>query len=137
MANSVGSINFDDGLKRYEINGNKDCVITFNPSDAAMAKRMEKLIAELEAREAEFKSGDMTGEELDKEVRRMIDYALNAPVSEKVFGNANCVSPCLNGKQLYMNFLDALMPVLKADINEAVKKTGENINSYTSQVVDE
>jgi hypothetical protein len=67
----------------------------------------------------------------------MIDYMLNAPVSDKVFNGANCLSPCLNGKQLYMNFLDALAPALRKDIAKAVKKTGKNIESYTSKIVDE
>lgn len=136
MAN-VGKLNFDNGLKRYIINEDENVYIEFNPSDVSILTRLKEIMEKIEKKNIEFDSGEISPEKMEKEVRGYIDYMLNAPVSEKIFGKASCLSPCLNGKMLFMNFLDALAPALRKDISVAVKKTGQNIEKYTSNIVEE
>jgi hypothetical protein len=137
MSENLTNLNFEDGLKRYKINGDENNIIAFNPSDVAILKRLEKTQETLKDKEKEYDSGNISAEALDKEVKRLIDYVFNAKIADQIFKGANCISPCLNGHLMIINFFNALAPQLKKDVNEAIKKTGQNIEAYTSQVVDE
>ena len=130
-------ISFNDGYKTYAINGDENCFIRINPSDFSILGKIEKAKSNIE----KFKIDEPTAPEeaaaaankLDTAIREQIDFIFGEGISKTVFGSLNCVS-LAGGKPIYQNFLDALLPVIEADIAEEKKKSDENIRRYTSQI---
>lgn len=92
------SINFDDGLKSFAINGDESRVIRFNPGDLNMkvrAKEATKRISEWQAEIKDIKlnadgtpvnSDEGTAdvlENFDAMLRHELNYIFNADKSEK------------------------------------------------------
>ena len=122
-------LQFADGYKSVEINGDPNRVIRINPTDAAFIKRIsglgdktqeimqkygdidlssiEKLkdIAPEQPDFEEMKAAADNIDNIDKAVRELIDSAFDTPVCDIVFGDSWCISPS-NGQPIYMNFLE-------------------------------
>ena len=132
-------LNFDTGLKKYEINGN---VIEVNPADAGLYSRIKKSREIIDGYAEKYKKAQINSPDtisdmfanMDRLIREQIDFIFAAPVAWKIFGNTNCMTPCPNGKAFYENFLDVLMPVLEKGIEEAYRRSSEHISKYTSQL---
>lgn len=153
------NINFNDGYKEYSINGDDTKVVRFNPSDMGILARMDKALSaiadigkELKSIDApikndgtvEFEGADdetltllkVAGEQLsdiDKKVRAQIDYLLDSDVSSIAFGNQSCLS-MVGGKPLYERFLDALMPIIKKDVEAERNASKKRVEKYTKAV---
>lgn len=114
----MNSINFKTGeYKEYQINGKETIVL--NISDFGIVDRISKLADDM------TNLGDRFPEitpfnvgEIDKEIRAMIDQALNCPgASDKAFGTVNCMSK-VDGQFLFMGFLEAVASQLKKDMKQ-------------------
>ena len=137
------SLNFNTGIKEFDINGDKNKIIRIDTTDINLGQRIEKAQKELEkiAKKYEIvvKSGKLEKKpfevmtKYDKLVREQIDYMFDSPVSEIVFGNTNSLSVC-GGNPLFENFLNAILPEIENDINEEQKNSAKRIEKYTSQV---
>lgn len=120
------SINFNEGIVKYAINGNKDRVIEIVPSDSNIIVRFEKAVQEIQ--EAQKKYSDLKEEdnkinvleELDNIVKAQIDYIFGYPVSKVVFGNIGAISP-IGDKAYYERFLEAILPVIKEAIFDGIE----------------
>lgn len=135
-------LNFDDGLKHLKINGDENRVIAVNPTDMGMAARYAEILPELEKLSEKYQNADSDipfeetvkiMSELDKKAREFIDYIIGTPVSDTVFGTANCLSAA-GGQSVAENFLTAYMnyatPVVKAEFEQSKKR----ISKYTEQI---
>ena len=125
------SIRFDDGFREYAINGDETRVIRVNPSDFGIIERLtaaQNAMANVTI--------DNTPEGIaafDKFAREQIDMVFGEGTSAVAFGRTHLASPA-NGKPLYVNFLEAFAPIIKADLDAERKKSDANIKNYTSQV---
>ncbi len=135
------TINFDDGLRSYDLNGDSSRIIMFNPTDFAIATRFDIAIKEIEKYKAKniLADGDIINEtsvavsDLDTFIKKQIDFILGNPVSDVVFGNVSPMSP-VGGVPLYERFLDAVSPIITAEIEKENKEVSKRISKYTSAV---
>lgn len=134
----MNNLEFDDGLKRLEINGDENRIITINPTDIAVIKRYNEVIPQLDELSEKYKEipQEKTVEaisELDKKAREFIDYIIGSPVSETVFGTANCLSYA-GGQTIFENFLTAYMNYMTPAIKSEYEKSKKRIEKYTKHI---
>lgn len=125
------SIRFDEGFHEYAINGDETRVIRVNPADLAIVKRLEA--AKEAMKDAKIENTPEGMAEFDRMAREQIDMVFGEGTAETAFGRTNCAS-LAGGKPVYVNFLEAIAPIIEADIRAEMKKHDENVKKYTSQV---
>lgn len=125
------SLNFDSGVKEYEINGDPNRVLRINPSDFGIIERINKAKDALDELHI---TPDIDGMvELDKAVRAQIDEIFGAGSSDTIFGETNSAS-FASGQPVFLNFLECITPEIARVIEEEKKKSATKIKKYTSQV---
>lgn len=120
------NISFSTGTyKEYTLNGTE--TIRVNVSDPGLIDRLKAATARCD--EISNKYEDLTEDnigELDKEIRDMIDTAINCPgACDKAFGNTHCFAMA-DGRPVFMNFLDALLEQLAKDVKATVEAAAIN-----------
>lgn len=125
------SIRFDDGFREYAINGDETRVIRVNPSDFGILHRLSAVQDAM--KDVKVENTPESIAEFDRLAREQLDKVFGEGVAEVVFGRVNCASMA-NGKPIYINFLEAIAPIIKADIEAEMKKSDANIKKYTSQI---
>lgn len=137
------SLKFDDGYKEYSINGDESRVIRINTTDLAIFDRIKKAMSNIddiskEYKNAEPKTDDEANElfvSADKRVREQINYIFDSDVSSVAFGNTNCFSIVFSNQQpLFYNFLNAIIPTIRSDIEKVMTGQNKNVAKYTSQL---
>lgn len=138
---STTKLIYDDGLRTYELPNGK--TIRFNPTDPNIYKRCQEAFENIKNLEAELKSEkvelDETGKPLedtaydmvqrmDAEIRKLTDYALNADVSDLVYGEQSTFALVGNGDYLFISFLDCITKMAKQEMERAFQG-----NKYTSK----
>lgn len=126
-------LNFDLGLKEYEIGGG---VLRFNPSDPNVYARFveagnrlsaieEKLVAKAE------QAGDQTpGEimlqimaEADKETKETLAWIFGTNNDfDAIFCGSNIMSVGSNGERVITNFIHAIQPIMEAGAKKCAKQ---------------
>lgn len=135
------NLNFKSNVKKYSLNGDENCVISVNTTDYAIIDRIKKATKNIEKLAAEYQEKKINNDdeanelfvETDKEIRNQINYIFNSDVCTMAFGNTNCFSLCDDGSALFENFISAIIPVIRADIEAAQEKQSKRIEKYTSQ----
>ena len=143
----MAKITLETGVKTYDIEDEKGSLlgtISIHPNDLNIGKRAYdggNKIQELIDSMAEVSEGDSTEDTInkidsvDKAIKEQLDYIFDAPVSETIFKNLNCLSVS-NGKYLVENFLDMMLPVINQSLDEGIKGAEERVKKYTSQVTE-
>lgn len=135
------NLNFKSNVKKYSLNGDENCVISVNTTDYAILDRIKKATKNIEKLAAEYQEKKINNDdeanelfvETDREIRNQINYIFNSDVCTMAFGNTNCFSLCNDGSALFENFINAIVPVIKSDIEAAQEKQNKRIEKYTSQ----
>lgn len=142
------SLNFDEGYKEFEINGDENRVIRFNPADYSMIERINQAHKNIDAEAHNVKDIEMNNDgtpveeceesaiaikKLNDTIKSQIDFIFNAQVSDIVFGNQSPAS-MVNGQPLYVGFLDCVLPKVKKYIEEQQKLSEKKISKYTGQI---
>ena len=131
-------ITIDRGFKTYDIrdsDGTLAGTIRFNPADPGIAGRLDEAAGKIEP----LRGKPVTPEnmlELDKAIRDQLDYAFGSPVSDVLFGGNSAVAFCDNGRLLIENVLDAISPVVRAEIESAQKASADRMEKYTAPYKD-
>lgn len=114
------SINFNTGIKTYAVNGDESNVISININDINLLKRIqeaEDLFTPIVSRlDNEPKTPELFAE-VDKQLKEKFDYVFGTNISERVFGDTNCLSPLDDGSFLFMSFFESFVPIVLEDIN--------------------
>lgn len=135
------NIKFDDGYKRYILNGDENKVIRVNVTDFNILDRYNKAQADMQALIADMQTNkDATPEEIasyDKRIRENINFIFGSDVCTAAFGTANCMSVVSNGSMLFESFLNALMPQVQADMDISLEAAKKRTNKYIAPVVGE
>lgn len=128
MSNVV-NINFDDGIKKIEINGDSNRVLVWNPTDINFIDRylifadwveneyiskVEKLASSLSTFD-NYRVGEAS--KLGKEFNVELDKVFGEGTGDIVFGVANPISPISNGNFLFVNFINSLDPIIKDSLD--------------------
>jgi hypothetical protein len=138
-------LNFDLGLKEYEIGGG---VLRFNPSDpnvyarfAEAGKRMtaieEKLVAKANSTGAEVPGEVMLAlmTEADRETKETLAWVFGGQNDfDAIFCGTNVMGVGSNGERIITNFVHAIKPIMEAgarkcagqQVQEAVKNARKN-----------
>lgn len=125
------SINFVKGYKTYAINGDENNTVKINVADPNLKNRIVGVMQEID----EFKSGygdaPITYEiitELDAFTKSKLDEAFGKGFSEAVFGELSCFAITEDeGKFVYETFMEAFLPIITADIEQATKASKAHI----------
>lgn len=127
------TIKFQSSLKKYSINGDENCVIAFNPADPSILQRLQETVAEIEQLQ-NIISNDAEGiVKADKVIRDKLDYVFNSQISNTVFGNTNCLT-LAGGSPLAFNFIEAVTPIIKSEIQAEQKKSEKKMSKYIDNV---
>jgi hypothetical protein len=142
------NLNFDDGFKKFSINGDENRVISFNPADFGIIERIKTAYDQIEKatnlkEDIDLKLDGTAADELGKAaeivkgindiIRNQIDYIFNSPVSETVFGNQSPLG-LVKGIPLYERFMNAVIPVIKKEVENEMTASQKRIGKYTKQV---
>lgn len=137
------NIVFDEGYKEFSINGDPTRKIKFNPADASIIERLDKVRKEIGQKVAELDSvkteeNDLEGyaklvEKANNMVKEMINSIFNADVADIVFNEQSPLS-IVNGKTLAERFLTAVVPIIQTEIEEQNKKSKTKVEKYTKRV---
>lgn len=126
-------LNFDLGLKEYEIGGG---VLRFNPNDLNVYARFgeagkrltaveEKLIAKAQAA-GEKAPGEVVLElmaEADREVKETLAWIFGDHNDfDAIFCGTNVMSVAGNGERVITNFISAVQPILDAGAKKCAKQ---------------
>lgn len=130
-------LNFDLGLKEYEVGGG---VLRFNPNDPNVYARFmeagEKLTA-IEQRlvsRAEQAGTENVGEsmlklmaETDKEVKDLLAWIFGAQNDfDTIFCGTNVMGMGTNGERIITNFIHAITPILKSGAQRCARQQVNN-----------
>ena len=136
------NINFDDGVKTFEINNDPNRVIRFNPSDLNLLNRLieaEKNIKELIKGAQEFKKNSKDTmalfdklNDVEKECRKQFNFIFGEEYDLIVFGQQSIFSVS-KGKTIMENFVDALIEEVSPIIKEEQAKFDKSVSKYKEQ----
>ena len=137
------NLKFEIPYKEYSINGDESKVIRINTTDFAIFDRLKKAMKQIDDIAKEYENvapkTDAEANDLfvsaDKKVREQINYIFDSDVPTVAFGNANCFTVVLSNMQpLFYNCLNAIVPVIKKDLEKVMSKSNKNVSKYTSQL---
>ena len=143
-----GKIKLDAGIKTFEIefvDRGVTAEIAFNPSDPDLAVRFSKFqenvdkklktLTDIELNEdgtAKDLSFVKNIEEINEVICRELDYALGNEISKTLFQFCNPMAP-INGKYFIVQFMEAIAPVIRENIQGEKKALKKHLNKYAKQ----
>lgn len=141
------SINFDEGYKEYEINGDPERIIRVDTADYGLVERFKKAEKHINEELKKYDgikiksdgSADTDDEtaaqmiaDLGEFIKSEINYIFNADVSKIVFGNASPLST-RKGVPMYERFVNATLPIIESDLKAEATASEKRVAKYTSQ----
>lgn len=141
------SINFDEGYKTYDINGDESRVIRIRVADPNILTRyneskemIDKALKEIPVNSGETDTADPEMVmRIENEIRKAINYIFGSDICTPAFGEASITTITSNGNPIVVNFLDALLPIVVQDSKAAVealaKQREERLNKYIRPVI--
>lgn len=132
------SINFDDGLKDYEINGDPNRVIRINPTDFQIFTRMDNAIGKLKEEMGNVQNIKDTGSqeeamaalrESNDVMRKAFDEIFYDGAAQIVFGDQNPLSVS-HGKSIFENFLYAFKDLIEPEFKKEKEASDARISKY-------
>lgn len=140
------SINFDDGLKSFSINGDENRVIRFNPGDPNIRVRAEEAMKRLSkwksnlkaiALKPDGKPAETDAEavevlkDFDNTLRQELNYIFNADIYDTVFAGQSPL--CIVGNEklfLFEAFLSSAMILVEEETEMFHRNSQAKIEKY-------
>ena len=131
MTDVTGNLSFNDGFQKISINEDMNRVIRWNPNDVSFIDRFlafqswvdndfkpraKALKTSEDGSVDDYSEGMATA--LGEELSSAIDGLFRSPVSQAAFDGANPISGTPNGQLLFVNFLNALMPIIEKSVKD-------------------
>lgn len=140
MAKKSNELIFDEGFKEFNINGDPDRVIRFNPTDISIIERAQKVKKEIGEEVKKLDALEINDdeavakavEEVNKIIKEKINYIFGSAVSETVFGVQSPLASA-NGITLAERFIAAAIPVIQKEIEDEDKKSKARMSKYTER----
>lgn len=143
-------IELQNPKKRFRINGDNTKIIELNPSDVNIVSRLKETYKKLNSlaasagslladkaeatTEEELDQVSNALEQLDKEMRELIDFLFDGPVSAVVADNMNLYSP-VNGEFWFEHCIEVLSGLYENNFKSEYKKMQARINKRTEKYV--
>lgn len=131
----VMTLNVDTGAILVDINDKGEIIgrIRFNPNDLDIARRYESVVAALEGIQVPENAGmeDILG--VTDEIKRQIDYLLNANVSAEVFAKCNPLTLTANGDFYVENVMEGIAGLIEKTTNQRLAKKRAKIQKATAK----
>ena len=151
-------LNYDDGYKNIELNGDPDKVIRINPTDVQFLERFANFDETADKIREKYKDVDLNTinqlkhmdennpdfskfkeaaeniDKLDKAMKELVNEVFGYDISSIVFGNENCLSPA-NGKPIFMNFMERIFEYIQSVALSEKTKAQQKIEKYTKPVI--
>lgn len=140
MAKKSNELIFDEGFKEFNINGDPNRVIRFNPTDISIIERAQRVKKEIGEEVKKLDALEINDdeavakavEEVNKIIKEKINYIFGSDVSETVFGVQSPLTSA-NGITLAERFIAAAIPVIQKEIEEEDKKSKARMSKYTER----
>ena len=130
--------------KRFRIDGDDNRIIELNTSDMTILNRLDEADKQLRelADKATFGMSE-TGEDdnadvvkellaTDKQMRDIIDYLFDAPVSDVCAPDGSMYDP-FNGRYRFEHIMETLFALYEQNISEEIKKMRRNVQKHTDK----
>lgn len=130
--------------KRFRIDGDDNRIIELNTSDMTILNRLDEADKQLRelADKATFglsETGDDDNADAvkellatDKQMRAIIDYLFDAPVSDVCAPDGSMYDP-FNGKYRFEHIMEILFALYEKNISEEIKKMRKNVQKHTGK----
>lgn len=131
-------LNFNSGYKEYDVNGG--ATIRVNTTDFTLLDKLYRVkdnIAQTVAGLEQLKQSADLGailaamHDADVKVKQELNRVFGSDVSAAAFGDLNCLS-FAGGQPIALNFLEAILPEIKADLTAEHAAAEEKIAAYTA-----
>lgn len=137
-------LNFNEGLKELEINGDPNRVLRYNPGDIGILDRLETAWQDVNKQYKELQGVRIspTGNALDEaseaagiirklntSLRETLDKLFYPGAADVVFGYQNPLA-IAGGKTIFENFLNAYGRLIKPQLEKEAKEMQKHINKY-------
>lgn len=140
MAKKSNELIFDEGFKEFNINGDPNRVIKFNPTDISIIERAQKVKREIGKEVEKLDSLEINDDEamaqaveqVNKIIKEKINYIFGSDVSDTVFGLQSPLASA-NGTTLAERFIAAALPVIQKEIEDENKKSKARVSKYTER----
>ena len=147
MAQQRQSINFDDGFKSYDINGDPQRIVRIDTADYGLIERLRNAKNNINEEMKKYEnvkiksdgSADLDDEtaadgirDLGKFICGQFDYIFNSEVSGVLFGTASPLST-RGGVPLFERVFNAVLPIIETDIKSEQKKAEARIKKYEAE----
>lgn len=147
MAQQRQSINFDDGFKSYEINGDPQRIVRIDTADYGLIERLRNAKNNINEEMKKYEnikiksdgSADLDDDtaadslrDLGKFICGQFDYIFNSEVSGVLFGTASPLST-RGGVPLFERVFNAVLPIIETDIKSEQKKAEARIKKYEAE----
>ena len=127
--------------KKFRINGDNNKILELNVSDMGIVARLGEAYPKLEA--LQKKVGDFADtaseadiakklEEIDSEMRELIDFIFDSNVSEICASDGSMYDP-INGMFRYEHIMDTLTTLYESNLNAEFKKMKARVNKYAKK----
>lgn len=135
----MGNLNFDTGLKTYNVNGTRE--ITFNPTDSAFVERIFNAFDAMDKKQHEYEqeAKNAKGAELfviarkrDSEMRETIDRIFGEKFCDDVFGNCNLYA-FAGGCPIWCNFILSVIDEIDAATEKEYAATNPRLQKYINK----
>ena len=115
----MNTLSFETGLKTFDVNGDPEKTITFNPGDFNFIHKLYSAYTKLDSLQKVYQLKAEKTEstekllkivhEADLEIRKVIDGVFDCPASDMVFGSQSAYAITTDGCPLWTGFLVAVM----------------------------
>lgn len=135
----MANINFEHGVKEFEINGK--ATIAFSPTDMDFIERVYNALDNMDKKQEAYKAEVDKAQnrevfdvarKMDAEAREEINALFDFDVCSPVFGRMNLYS-LADGFPVWANFLLALVEQLEGEFAAEKKKMNPRIKKYTEK----
>ena len=140
---NIKSLQINTGVVTYRLNDTFD--LSFNPTDAEYIEGLYRAFEELDQKQDAYKAEVAAAQNSsrkseifeiarrwDKEMRKLVDDALGAPVCDAVFGKIN-VYALADGLPLWANLLLALLDEIDTSVTQNREISNKKIAKYTQK----
>lgn len=124
----MSTLSFETGIKTFDINGDPEKIISFNPSDFNFIRRLYAAYTKLDSIQKVYQVKADKLQDTDKllklihqadmEIRKVIDETFQAPVSDAVFDDQSTYAITGDGCPLWAGFMVAVMANCDETITE-------------------
>jgi hypothetical protein len=148
------NLSFNTGIKEISVNNDETKIIRFNPCDPGMFKTIKTAVQSIQALSGEMEQMGTTIEspelddvsklekgiefleQIDTQIRSIIDGIFPVPVCDIVFGTQNICSMS-NGRPLWDNFLGAIAEMVSSEIKIQSALIEKNTAKYTEKYIEQ